>query len=435
MTDTPPTRPRRWHPALTVLVVSFLALIAAAGFRAAPGPLLPALQAEFGWSTAAISAAISLNLLLYGLTAPFATALMDRFGVRIVTTCALGLIAAGSALTVFVTASWQLLLTWGLLIGLGTGCMALAFAATISQRWFVRHRGLAMGVLTAGGAAGQLLFLPVVAEIATRTGWRTASLVIAAAALVIVPVLLLVLRDYPEQRGVAPLGAEPGWQPPSRVHGQPGRRSLAALRKAARVPSFWALAAAFAICGATTNGLIGIHFVPSAHDHGMPETVAAGLLAVVGIFDIAGTIGSGWLTDRVDPRLLLVGYYAFRGIGLALLPYLLSDSIHPSIVVFVVIYGLDWVATVPPTVALCQRLFGIDGTVVFGWVFAAHQVGAAVAALGAGVIRDQTGSYTLAWLSGAALCVLAAGLSVATRRPAVDHEVRTVGAPGGAQTP
>ena len=419
---------RRWHPALTVLVVSFLALIAAAGFRATPGPLLPALQAEFGWSTAAISAAISVNLLLYGLTAPFAAALMDRFGVRIVTTCALGLVAAGSALSIFVTAAWQLLLTWGLLIGLGTGSMALAFAATISQRWFVKHRGLAMGVLTAGGAAGQLLFLPIVAEVATQTGWRTASLVIAAAALAIVPVLLVVLRDYPEQRGVAPLGAEPGWRPPSRVHTRPGRRSLAALRTAARVPSFWALAAAFAICGATTNGLIGIHFIPSAHDHGMSETAAAGLLAVVGIFDIAGTIGSGWLTDRIDPRMLLVGYYAFRGIGLALLPYLLSDSIHPSIVMFVVIYGLDWVATVPPTVALCQRIFGADGTVVFGWVFASHQIGAAVAALGAGVIRDQTGSYTLAWLSGAALCLLAAGLSVATRRPVgepLDHPVAT----------
>jgi predicted MFS family arabinose efflux permease len=293
--------------------------------------------------------------------------------------------------------------------------MALAFAATISQRWFVKHRGLAMGVLTAGGAAGQLVFLPVVAEVATRAGWRTASLVIAAAALVIVPVLLVVLRDDPEQRGVAPLGADPGWTPPSRVHGRPGRRSLVALRTAARVPSFWALAAAFAICGATTNGLIGIHFVPSAHDHGMPATTAAGLLAVVGIFDIAGTIGSGWLTDRVDPRLLLVAYYAFRGVGLAVLPFLLADSIHPSIVVFVVIYGLDWVATVPPTVALCQRIFGADGTVVFGWVFAAHQIGAAAAALAAGVIRDETGSYTLAWLSGATLCLLAAALSVMTR--------------------
>lgn len=272
-----------------------------------------------------------------------------------------------------------------------------------------------MVVLTAGGAAGQLLFLPIVAEVATRTGWRTASLLIAGAALIIVPVLLAVLRDYPEQRGVAPVGAEAGWSPPSRVHSRPARRSIAALRTAARLPSFWALAGAFAICGATTNGLIGIHFVPSARDHGMPATMAAGLLAVVGIFDIAGTVGSGWLTDRVDPRLLLVAYYAFRCIGLALLPFLLSDSIHPSIVVFVVIYGLDWVATVPPTVALCQRIFGADGTVVFGWVFASHQVGAAMAALTAGVIRDETGSYTLAPLSGAALCLLAAALSVVTR--------------------
>ncbi|TKV58274.1 MFS transporter [Nakamurella flava] len=407
---------RRPHPAIAVLVVAFLALVAAAGFRAAPGPLIPALSTDFGWSITSISAAVSVNLLLYGLTAPFAAALMDRFGIQPVATIALGLVALGSAATVFVTASWQLLLTWGLLIGLGTGSMALAFAATVAQRWFIRNRGLAMGILTAGGAAGQLVFLPIIAAVATGQGWRNASLIIAAVALAIVPLLWLVLRDYPEQRGVAPFGAPEDWTPPPRKAGRPAARSLNALRTAARVPAFWALAAAFAICGATTNGLIGIHFIPSAHDHGMAETTAAGLLAVVGIFDIAGTIGSGWLTDRIDPRLLLVGYYTFRGVGLAVLPFLLADSVHPSMIVFVVVYGLDWVATVPPTVALCQRIFGADGTVVFGWVFASHQIGAAVAALAAGAIRDSVGTYTPAWLGGAGLCLVAAVLSIAVRR-------------------
>ncbi|MCR4512627.1 MFS transporter [Aeromicrobium sp. 50.2.37] len=402
---------RRLHPAWVVASVAFLALVGAAGFRAAPGALMLPLNEEYGWTTSTMSLAVGLNLLLYGLTAPFAAALMDTFGIRRVATTALVLVALGSGLTVFATASWQLLLTWGLLIGVGTGSMALAFAATIANRWFVERRGLVMGILTAGGATGQLVFLPVVAGLATTTGWRVASLVIAAAALAVVPLLVAFVRDHPSDLGVAPYGAPEGHVAPTVEAGGAATRAVRALRDASRVRSFWALAAAFAICGATTNGLVGIHFIPSAHDHGMAETTAAGLLAVVGIFDIAGTIGSGWLTDRFDPRYLLIGYYTFRGIGLMALPALLADSLHPSIVLFVVVYGLDWVATVPPTVALCREIFGERGTIVFGWVFAAHQVGAAFAAFGAGLVRDHTGSYTYAWLAGAALCGVAAILS------------------------
>jgi MFS family permease len=426
MTDTlAPTR-RRVHPAWWVAAVAFVALIGAAGFRAAPGVLMVPLQDEFGWSRGTLSLAVGVNLVLFGLTAPFAAALMERFGLRRVTTCALLLIAAGSGLTVFVAESWQLVLTWGVLVGLGTGSMALVFAATVAQRWFVRHRGLVMGILTAGSATGQLVFLPVVAVVAERTGWRTASLVIAAAALAVVPLVLLVLRDHPSDRGVTAYGAEEpdrdeaspvleSDQVPVTVQANAGRIALGALVEASRRRTFWALMAGFAICGATTNGLIGTHFVPAAHDHGMGATTAAGLLAVVGVFDIAGTIGSGWLTDRYDPRLLLGGYYLFRGVGLALLPLLLADSVHPSIVAFVVIYGLDWVATVPPTVALCRELFGASGTVVFGWVFASHQVGAAIASVAAGFARDQTGTYTSSWLAAALLCVVAAVLSVRVR--------------------
>jgi MFS family permease len=341
---------------------------------------------------------------------------MDRFGIRRVTSIALILVAAGSGLAIVITQGWQLMITWGLLIGLGTGSMALVFAATIANRWFVRRRGLVMGVLTAAGATGQLIFLPVMAALTERHGWRTASLVVTFAALAVVPFVVLVLRDYPEDRGVTAYGAPPGRPQPRAIDSTgAASRALRALAEAARTRTFWALAGGFAICGATTNGLIGTHFVPSAHDHGMPATTAAGLLALVGIFDIAGTVVSGVLTDRIDPRLLLVCYYFFRGVGLLVLPWLLSDAVHPSMLLFIIIYGLDWVATVPPTAALCREAFGTSGTIVFGWVFASHQIGAAIASAAAGIVRDTTGQYTLAWFGGAGLCLVAAIVSVTIR--------------------
>jgi predicted MFS family arabinose efflux permease len=358
---------------------------------------------------------VSLNILLYGLTAPFAAALMGRFGVRGITMAALVLIAAGSGLTVFAQADWILLITWGLLIGLGTGSMALVFVAEISGTWFVKRRGLVTGVLASGSATGQLIFLPLVASLAENIGWREASLVIAATALAVVPLVFFFIRNHPSDLGVDAYGAEPGTTPPRTRRMGAVRLALTTLRDAARTKTFWALAAAFAICGATTNGLVGVHFVPSAHDHGMSITVAAGLLAVVGVFDVVGTIASGWLTDRINPRYLLVGYYTFRGIGLSFLPLLLDKDIHPSIVLFVVVYGLDWVATVPPTIALCREYFGDRAAIVFGWVFASHQVGAAFAATAAGLVRDAMGTYTYAWLGGAALCLVAAVFSYVVR--------------------
>ncbi|WP_307281765.1 MFS transporter [Arthrobacter sp. W4I7] len=435
------------HPAWIVAAVAFLALVGAAGFRAAPGVLMVPLQQEFGWSTTVLSAAVSINLVLFGLTAPFAAALMERFGIRKVTATALVLIGAGSALTVLVNQSWQILLTWGLLIGLGTGSMALVFAATITNTWFVKSRGLVIGILTAGSAAGQLVFLPFIAMLAQNPGWRQASLLIAAGALAVVPLVLKFLKNSPADVGVLPYGetlpAEASSQAPVAQAPvpqvppvEPGRRSNAAvralqvLRRASRVRTFWALVAGFAICGATTNGLIGTHFIPSAHDHGMTETTAAGLLAVVGIFDIVGTIASGWLTDRFNPRILLAVYYQFRGIGLLVLPLLLSAEVQPSMIVFVVIYGLDWVATVPPTAAICREHFGADGSVVFGWVFAAHQLGAAAAALAAGAIRDSTGQYTYAWFGAAAMCTIAAVISATIRK----HAGSRIPAPAGAST-
>ncbi|MDI3193643.1 MFS transporter [Pseudarthrobacter sp. AL07] len=433
MSATETTRRRRLHPAWIVAAVAFLALVGAAGFRAAPGVLMVPLQQEFGWSTTVLSAAVSINLVLFGLTAPFAAALMERFGIRAVTATALVLIGAGSALTVLVNQSWQILLTWGLLIGLGTGSMALVFAATIANTWFSKSRGLVIGILTAGSAAGQLVFLPFIAMLAQDPGWRQASLLIAAGALAVVPLVLKFLKNSPADVGALPYGetapkkgvteaAAAALATDSGRNSNAAVRALQVLKRASKVRTFWALVAGFAICGATTNGLIGTHFIPSAHDHGMPETTAAGLLAVVGIFDIVGTIASGWLTDRYNPKILLAVYYQFRGIGLLVLPLLLSASIQPSMIVFVVIYGLDWVATVPPTAAICRKTFGADGSVVFGWVFAAHQLGAAAAALGAGVIRDATGQYTYAWFGAAAMCTIAAVISATIRKDAGQKE-------------
>ncbi|QNF93983.1 MFS transporter [Janibacter sp. YB324] len=428
MTRTATSMRPRIHPAWWVAAVAFLALLGAAGFRAAPGALMVPLHEEFGWSMSTMSLSVGINLLLYGLVAPFAAALMDRFGMRQIIAGALTLVALGAGGSTLMTASWQLHIFWGVLIGTGTGSMALVLAATVANRWFVARRGLVMGVLTAGSATGQLIFLPPVAALAEDVGWRPASLVIAVAALAVAPIAWLVMRDHPHDRGVLPFGADPQtWVPPAEVTGGAMGRAIDGLRFAVRHKAFWALALAFAICGATTNGLIGIHFIPSAHDHGMSQTTAAGLLALVGIFDIVGTIASGWLTDVFDPRWLLVAYYFFRGVGLLVLPLLLSDAVHPSMLLFIIVYGLDWVATVPPTAALCREVFGEQGTIVFGWVFAAHQIGAALAAFGAGVIRDTFGAYTWAWWGGAMLCVIASLLSFAVRRePVLEPESERV---------
>ncbi|UOY01726.1 MFS transporter [Blastococcus sp. PRF04-17] len=420
MTTAAPTRTHRIHPAWWVAAVTFLALVGAAAFRAVPGVLIHPLRDEFGWSVSTISAAVAVNMALYGLTAPFAAALMERFGIRRVVVGALLLTALGSGLTVFMTASWQLVLLWGFAVGLGTGSMALSLVATVTGRWFVARRGLVSGILTAGGATGQLVFLPLVAWADTHWGWRSASLGTTAAALAVVPLVLWLLRDRPSDVGVVPYG---GTATDDRISTDrdpvrtgAARTAVRGMVEASRSRPFWLLAAGFFICGLSTNGLVQPHFIPAAHDHGMPVTTAAGLLAVVGVFDIAGTIFSGWLTDRVDPRVLLLAYYGLRGLSLFALPTLFGPDLHVSMIAFIVFYGLDWVATVPPTLALCREHFGARAPVVFGWVFASHQLGSAFAAFGGGVIRDVTGSYDLAWFLAGGLCMVAAAASISIRR-------------------
>ncbi|MGV9251648.1 MFS transporter [Streptomyces sp. NPDC003697] len=424
--DRQAPRPRRRrtmspHRAWFVAAVTFVTITGAAAFRSLPGLLIDPLHQEFGWSRATIGGAVSINLALYGLTAPFAAALMDRFGIRRVVAGALTVIAAGSGATVWMTAPWQLWLSWGLLVGLGAGSMALAFAATVTNRWFTERRGLVSGILTAASASGQLVFLPVLSWTVQAHGWRPAAVTVSLAALAVVPLVWLLLRDHPADVGVKPYGATEFVPRPEPVPGA-ARRTVGVLLSAVRTGPFWLLAGTFAICGASTNGLIQTHFVPAAHDHGMPITAAASLLAVIGVFDVAGTIASGWFTDRFEPRRLLAVYYALRGVSLLCLPLLLGPSVHPPMVFFIVFYGLDWVATVPPTLALCRAHYGEDSAIVFGWVLASHQVGAALVAYLGGAARDAFGSYDVVWYASGALCAAAALMAlVIRRRPPVAH--------------
>jgi len=417
MTETLPRRSgRSVHRAWWVAAITMAALVAAAGFRSSTGALLVPLEEEFGWSRSTTSGAVSLNLVVYGLTAPFAAALMERFGLRRVVTASLLLVALGSGLTLVMTDPWQLWLLWGFAVGIGTGSLALVFGAVVANRWFVRHRGVVVGLFSAASSTGQLVFLPLIAALAAGPGWRFASALVAGFALLLVPAVAALLRDHPADVGVAAYGADPtvGQVPaPAPTTGTTGRGAAAlaldTLRDCSRSGTFWILVGTFWICGWSTNGLIGTHFIPATHDHGMPATTSATLLALIGVFDIVGTVASGWLTDRVDSRYLLFGYYFFRGLSLLAVPWLLGPHVHPSLFLFILFYGLDWVATVPPTVALCRQHFGLERSgVVFGWVFASHMVGAGVAASFAGWIRTSQGDYLLAWLTAGALCLGAA---------------------------
>ncbi|WP_328748232.1 MFS transporter [Streptomyces sp. NBC_00285] len=414
-TAPPEKPPTRIHRAWFVAAVTFVTIIGAAAFRSLPGLLIDPLHEDFGWSRATIGAAVSVNLALYGLTAPFAAALMDRFGIRRVVAIALTLIAVGSGLTVWMTAAWQLMLYWGLLVGMGSGSMALAFAATVTNRWFTERRGLVTGILTAASASGQLIFLPMLSWMVEKHDWRPAAITVALAALAVVPFVWLLLRDHPADVGLRPYGAKEFVPKPEPVQGA-ARRTVTVLTRAARTGTFWLLAGTFAICGASTNGLVQTHFVPAAHDHGMPVTSAASLLAVIGVFDVVGTVASGWFTDRFEPRRLLAVYYALRGVSLLFLPMLLAPSIHPPMLFFIVFYGLDWVATVPPTIALCREQYGDDSAIVFGWVLASHQVGAALIAFLGGAARDAFGSYDMVWYASGALCAVAALMALVIRR-------------------
>jgi MFS family permease len=409
---------RGMHYGWVVVATTFLVMLVTAGAVGAPGVLMLPLQREFGWSTAAISSALAVRLLLFGLMGPFAAAFINRYGVRKVTVTALCLIAAGLACSLAMTHIWQLVLLWGVLVGVGTGLTALVLAATVATRWFNSRRGLIVGLLTASSATGQLIFLPLLAAVATRVGWRSALLIICAVLAVAAAFAYTFLRDRPSDLGLQPHGESDSngdaAPPPAAAAGESrsvAGAALLALREAARTHTFWILFITFFICGASTNGLIQTHFIPFCSDKGLPEVAAASVLATMGVFDFFGTVASGWLSDRYDPARLLFWYYGLRGLSLIYLPF--ADFTYQGLSVFALFYGLDWIATVPPTVNVTVKVFGRGrANLVFGWVFAGHQLGAAAAALGAGLSRTELSTYLPAFMVAGALCICAAALAL-----------------------
>jgi len=408
------SRAKTIHYAWVVFAVTFVALIVAAGVRSVPSILIVPLENEFGWSRATISFAVSINLLMYGLIGPFAAALMNRFGVRRIMISAFVLIAVGVTATAFMQKPWQLQLLWGFGVGAGAGMVALVMGATVVNRWFHRHRGLLIGILTASTATGQLLFLPLLAKLVEDHGWRAATWCVAVAAVALVPLAVFFMKDDPAPLGMRPFGLPDDESLSVPVQRNPLVDALWGLFLGLRSRDFYVLAGTFFICGATTNGLVGTHLVPACLDYGIPEVKAAGLLAVMGVFDLVGTTASGWLSDRFNNRLLLFTYYGLRGLSLLYLPYAFEHG-SSGLGWFAIFYGLDWIATVPPTLALTMQSFGREQAIVlFGWIVAAHQIGAALAAYGAGYLRSTEGHYDHAFVVAAALCLVAA---VAILRP------------------
>jgi MFS family permease len=427
-------RPPRFHYAWVIAAMTFVILLVSAGVRAVPAVLMLPLEQEFGWLRTTTSAALSVNILLYGMTGPFAGSLMARVGVRRVVLSALALLAVGAAIAPLIRQSWQLMALWGLGIGVGTGLVAMVLAATVVNRWFVARRGAVLGVLTASASTGQLVFLPMLAHVTERWGWRASVLLVAGIVAALIPVAAWLLRESPESIGLRPYGADDGSARTDRdgvaaderdavamqARENAGRReplgALAVLRDAGRTRNFWILFLTFFICGASTNGLIGAHLIPAAHDHGIPETRAASLLALMGLCDLVGTTAAGWMSDRWDSRYLLGAYYGLRGLSLLFLPFALAGT-SPSLFAFAVWYGLDWIATVPPTLRLANEAFGrTRAPIVFGWIGGGHQLGAASIAMIAGALRVSTGRYDCAFMGSGVLCICAAALALAFRR-------------------
>jgi MFS family permease len=410
--------PPRFHYGWVIVAVTFVVLIGAAGVRSVPSVLIVPLEQEFGWSRATISLAVSINLLLYGALGPFAASLMERVGMRRMMMVALCTLTFAVAVTTRMTAPWQLMLFWGGFVGLGAGAMTGWLSATVANRWFVQRRGLVVGALTAAGATGQLLFLPLLARVVETSGWRTAVAIVAISIALLVPLVALLVRESPAALRMLPYGATSEAEVPApRPRGgtNPFRAAIDVLAMAVRNRDFRLVAMSFFICGASTNGLIGTHLVPMSQDHGLTEVTAASLLALIGVFDIFGTLGSGWLSDRYDSRKLLFWYYSLRGLSLLFLPFAFQSGV-PGIALFVVFYGLDWVATVPPTVRLAADMFGAQrvGT-VFAWMLAAHQLGASVAASASGFVRTSTGDYRATFVTAGALCLVAGVLVLRVR--------------------
>lgn len=397
------------HYGWVVASVTFLTMLVMAGAVGAPGVFIVPLQREYGWSAADISGALAVRFALFGLMGPFAAAMMNRYGVRRIMVIALGIVVSGLLLSLGMTDLWQLMILWGVVVGLGTGMTAVVLSATVSTRWFQKRRGLVVGLLSASTATGQLLFMPLLASLTAAYGWRMALGLVCGGLMLAAVAVMLLMRDRPADMGVPPYGGDMIERP------EIVRTSLAiamlaplvALREAAGTRTFWVLFGTFFVCGASTNGLIQTHFIAMCGDYGLAATMAAGMLAMMGLFDFIGTVGSGWLSDRFDNRRLLFMYYALRGLSLVVLPF--TGFSWYALSLFAIFYGLDWVATVPPTIRLTVERYGPErANIVFGWIFAGHQIGAAAAAWGGGLSRTYLASYLPAFFVAGVLCCIAA---------------------------
>ncbi|MBD2870319.1 MFS transporter [Paenibacillus arenilitoris] len=410
-------RKPRFHYGWIIVLLTFATLLVSAGIRSLPSVLLVPFQDEFGWSRGSISGVISIGIFLYGLVGPFSAAMLLKFGTRKVVASALSILAVSLAVTPLITSLWQFELLWGIVSGLATGMMANVLGVTVSNLWFVKRKGLVVGLLTASAATGQLLFLPAMAKVSADYGWRTAVYAaVAGIALVLIAVAIW-MRNHPYDVNAAPYGTDEIVKPAA-FTGNLFLAPLQSLRLASKSLAFWLLAGTFFFCGFSTNGLIGTHLIAACGDHGMLEVAAAGLLAMMGLFDLFGTTISGWLSDRFDNRWLLFWYYGLRGLSLLFLPYAL-DTTPAMLVVFSVFYGLDWIATVPPTAKLAGQTFGQEKSgMIFGWIVVAHQIGASTAAYGAGVMRDWFGTYSQAFVLAGFVCFIASLMALRIRRAA-----------------
>jgi MFS family permease len=391
-----------------IVAVTFVALLVSAGMRATPGVLMVPLQMHFAWSRATISFAAAVGIFLYGLVGPFAAALMQSIGIRRTMMGGLALMSASTFGSLWMSQPWQYVLSWGVLSGIGTGCVASVLGAAVVNRWFATRQGLVMGMLSASTATGALVFLPFLAWLSRQGDWRPTVLAVSFACAALLPLVAILIPEHPSDVGSSRFGETSAMASSAQLK-QTSTATLAfsVLARGARRPVFWLLFGSFFVCGLTTNGLIGTHMIAFCGDHGIAPVAAAGLLSTMGLFDLFGTSASGWLTDRFDPRKLLVVYYGLRGISLIALPFL--DFSAVSLGIFAIFYGLDWIATVPPTVKLSNLQFGErDAPIMFGWIMAGHQLGAATAAFGAGLIREQTGTYLPAFVAAGALAVAAA---------------------------
>jgi sugar phosphate permease len=409
---------RNIHYGWVMVGVTFFTALISAGTVGAPGVFIVPLQHEFGWTTAEISSALSIRFILFGLMAPFAAALLNRYGLRNVTLAAQLIVVSALLASLAMTKVWQLMLLWGVVIGIGTGMTALVLGATIAARWFSARRGLVVGILTASVATGQLVFLPLLASLTERYGWRVALGLVCVMLCVSAFAILMIMRDRPSDVGLRPFGDE-GTAPlsaPPASNAPILAVALGTLRDSSKSSVFWILFATFFVCGASTNGLVQVHLIPMCLDFGIPQVQAASLLAAMGIFDFFGTIMSGWLSDRYDNRWLLFWYYGLRGLSLVFLPF--SDFSFYGLSLFAMFYGLDWIATVPPTVRLTAQRFGAErANLVFGWIFAGHQLGAGTAAFGAGLSRTVYATYLPAFFIAGTLCIIAALIVLGICRP------------------